>query len=696
MRELEADSPIQYLRGVGPARAGWFAQVNLHTVGDLLEHLPFRYESEQGEIEIADLAPDMVATIRGEVRRVRGRWPTFSAEVTDGTGMCWLRWFNQRYRGQGIYVGAFVVATGKAQEYRDRLEIVHPRVQVFASDKDLPPTQSGPKQIGVYRGTERLTSAVIRKAVLTLLEQPRLPVAEVLPSALRIKRSLPTRADALREVHLPGSVEAHARAHARLAYEELLLMELAVALRRQHLLGRHRGHKLALTPEIDQRIRARFPFALTEAQDRALREIARDLMSGRPMGRLLQGDVGSGKTVVALYACLMAIANGHQAAIMAPTEVLAQQHFANIERYLAGSRVRRLLLRGGLGRQDRESALQALASGAVELVVGTHALLQPDVAFNDLGLVVIDEQHKFGVAQRADARTKGVMPHYLVMTATPIPRTLAMTVFGDLDVSVIDSAPPGRGKIRTRVAGERDWLAVMTDLRRRLVAGEQAFVVCPAIGAEATDAVGDQSRQLTSVNAEYQRLVSGPWRGLELGLLHGAMSSEEKQAVTGAFADGRLSAVIATTVVEVGIDVPNATIMVVEHADRFGLSQLHQLRGRVGRGQADSECILIAYGDGKRADERLKVLVDTTDGFRVAEADLRQRGPGEMLGARQHGLPELRVANLVEDFAIVEQARQDAFGIVAEDPALQRPEHRRLLAALKRVFGEKLRFIDAA
>jgi ATP-dependent DNA helicase RecG len=444
------------------------------------------------------------------------------------------------------------------------------------------------------------------------------------------------------------------------------------------------------------------------------------------MTRLLQGDVGSGKTVVALYASLVAIANGSQAAIMAPTEILAQQHFNKIEKYLAGSRVKFALLRGKQTKKHRAEVLASIESGETSLVVGTQALIQQDIAFADLAMVTVDEQHKFGVLQRAAFRTKGPMPHYLVMTATPIPRTLSMTVFGDLDVSVIKHGPPGRGKVITRITPAGKWSAVAKYVRERLERGEQAFVVCPVIGKdesdEATERRSDEGRgneprhtkpsrdrkgavvqskrgpaaKLASAKETYEKLTAGPWRGLSVALLHGSMRPADKQAVMDDFVSGKTHALVATTVVEVGVDVANATIMVVEHAERYGLSQLHQLRGRIGRGGKDGLCVLIVHTRTGKALERLDVMANTTDGFKIAEADLSQRGPGELLGTRQHGLPELRVGDIISDFALLDQARADAFEIVAKDPQLRAPQHARMIPALKRMFGDKLALIDAA
>ena len=705
---------MQYVKGVGPHRAAAFAALGLHTVADLLEYLPFRYEVEHGELDIADLRPGMTASVRGEVQRVGGRWPGMTATIHDGTQQCTLRWFDRHTGPRGLYRGAILVATGKVQTYNDRLEILQPRVRLFPPDGTPSSGPRGPRLVGVYRASKELATRTIRRVVQTVLASVSLGVEEFLPSALVAKDKLPAREAAIRALHTPRSEQEAQRARRRLAYEEFLCMELAMALRRRKLVSLQTGRRLHVTPEIDRRIRARFPFALTAAQDRAIAEIARDLQSGRPMTRLLQGDVGSGKTVVALYACLAAVANRRQAAIMAPTEILAAQHFHNIEKYLGGSRVRRTLLRGGLPRAKRAATLAQVERGEIDLVVGTQALLEKDVTFKDLAMVVVDEQHKFGVLQRANIRTKGPLPHYLVMTATPIPRTLAMTVFGDLDVSIIDALPPGRGKIVTKVVVGGQWETVMGYVRKRLEAGEQAYVVCPLIeegehrppagalteeGEHRPPAGARRNPQTTagllSVKEVYDRLSHGPWRGLNIGLLHGGMKPAEKHAVVAAFTAGKSHAVVATTVVEVGVDVPNATIMIVENADRFGLSQLHQLRGRVGRGPRDSLCVLIARRRGLKAAERLAVMAQTTDGFKIAEADLRQRGPGELLGTRQHGLPELRFADIVNDFELLEHARRDAFEIVAADPQLRRPEHAAMVPALRRMFGGKLALLDA-
>ncbi len=711
MATVKLDTPVQYVKGVGPRNAAALATLDIHTVDDLLHYFPFRHEHDSGEIHIAEIRPNANVTIRGEVVDISRRGDAKRCEIYDGTGYCTLRWFHESHTARKVFRGATIIASGRVQLYNELPELVQPRVQVFEPEARLADPQRGARNVGVYSGNKKAPSSLIRRAALNLLSLPELPVTDDLPPELRKKHDLPEREDAIRQMHAPTSEDALERARRRLAYEELFIMELALALRRRKRLARQDASRLPITAEIDRRIRTRFPFKLTDAQDGALREIVRDLASGRPMTRLLQGDVGSGKTVVALYACLVAIANGRQAAIMAPTEILAQQHYNNIARYLADSRVRPVLLRGKLASKERGAALAAIERGDIDLVVGTQALIQQDVAFNQLGLVVVDEQHKFGVVQRHVFRTKGPMPHYLVMTATPIPRTLAMTVFGDLDVSLIRHSPPGRGRIVTRLVRAGQWPTVMSYVRQRLEAGEQAYVVCPLVGGDEDDVECRQEaardphaaatrentrrRALVSATDMHDRLRNGPFRGLHVGLLHGSLPPAEKTATIEAFAAGRLHAVVATTVVEVGVDVPNATIMVIENADRFGLSQLHQLRGRVGRGSQDSLCVLVSRSRSPKAAERLNVMTTTTDGFKIAEADLRQRGPGDLFGTRQHGLPALRVASIVDDFELLSEARQDAFELAQADPALQAPDHRRLLPALQRMLGEKLALIDA-
>jgi ATP-dependent DNA helicase RecG len=537
--------------------------------------------------------------------------------------------------------------------------------------------------VPVYPLTEELRLEHLRPLVRQAVERFAGHVVEVLPEELRRRRELPHAHQALHDVHFPATLAAAQAGRRRFVYEEFLILQLALAVRRRDLRDRQRAPALPVTPLIDTRIRRLFPFRLTADQDRAIADLCRDLASERPMQRLLQADVGAGKTAVAVYALLAAIANKHQAALMAPTEVLAQQHWRTLEGYLAHSRVRRLLLTGALTAKERRQALADVREGRLDLVVGTQALVQEDVQFARLGVVVIDEQQKFGVHQRARVRKLGVDPHYLVMTATPIPRTMALTVFGDLDVSAIRELPPGRQPVVTRwvSAGQRERL--YTRLRQELRKGRQGFVVCPLV--EESDAL-----QLKAATDTFAELRAGPFRDFRVGLLHGRMDDAEKDAVMRQFHAAELDLLVSTAVVEVGVDVPNATLLVVEHAERFGLSQLHQLRGRISRGVVPGECYLFAEPADDAAKERLRIFVRTTDGFALAEADARLRGIGEFFGARQHGLGELRIASVLGDAELLQLARKDAFALVTEDAGLRRPEHALLRQAVLERYGKNL------
>ncbi|MBK8268153.1 MAG: ATP-dependent DNA helicase RecG [Planctomycetes bacterium] len=573
---------------------------------------------------------------------------------------------------------------------------MNPKIAIL-SDSAAPANEGKAASIaGVYPATAMLSSEQIARLIATNLEHMLALVKEWHTPQHMAARSLAPRRWSLEVLHRPRSDEDVAKAQRRLAYDELFLLQLATQIARRQRAECATAKALPSSDEIDRRIRARFPFALTGGQERAVREISADLAAPRPMNRMLQGDVGCGKTVVALYAALVAIANKMQVAIMAPTELLAEQHARSIEKYLAGSRVRHALLVGGMKAVDRREMVSSIAAGRLDLVVGTHALIQDDVQFDRLGLVVIDEQHRFGVRQRATIRNKGntadggmgPTPHYLVMSATPIPRTLAMTVFGDLDVTTIDELPPGRSAIHTRLVTPVMKPPAWEFIRQRLSAGEQAYVVYPLI---------DESDKIEAKAAtvEFERLRDVEFRGHSLGLLHGRMSTEDREKVMADFAAGRIQMLVATTVIEVGIDVANATCMVVEHAERYGLSQLHQLRGRVGRGSKQGHCLLMTAGAHGVENERLSVLVKTTDGFRIAEEDLRIRGPGEMLGVRQHGLPELRVADLVRDAEILREAQRDAGDLIREDAQLRKPECSVIRTALVAKYGDRLRLMGA-
>ncbi len=681
---------VQYLPGVGPRRAEVLGRLGIETVGDLLEHLPARHERDESRT-IENLDEEMVATIVGEITSFRSRGgrggQTVTATLTDNTGRCSLRWFNAGWVGDRLQPGMVIKATGKVREYRQLPQMVNPRFEVLGPDAEPVDESAAARFEAVYPATAEMSSRAIGRLIGANLDRLLPLVGEWYPAEFRKERDLMSRRAALEAVHRPVRESDVENGRRRLAYDELLLMQLATTLSRHRRQFELVARALNCSGEIDRRIRRRFPFKLTGEQDGAVAAIVSDLSRGRPMNRLLQGDVGCGKTVVALYAALVAVANRCQVAIMAPTELLAEQHYRSIDQYLSGSRVRHGLLVGGLGAAARRALLEQIESGEMDIVVGTHALIQKDVRFGKLAVVVVDEQHRFGVRQRATIRSKGPAPHYLVMTATPIPRTLAMTVFGDLDVTTIEGMPPGRSGIDTRTVGPREHDSAWQFVRSRLAAGEQAFVVYPLV--DESDKMG-----LRAATSEYRRLRDRVFAGQSVGLLHGRMKPVEREAVMSEFVSGRLSVLVATTVVEVGIDVPRATCMVIEHAERYGLSQLHQLRGRVGRGAQRGYCFLMTHSSAASENQRLSVLVRTSDGFKIAEEDLRLRGPGEVLGTRQHGLPELRVADLLGDGDLLRAAQRDAGRLVRADPQLRRAEHAVLRSRLAAQYREAIGLVD--
>jgi len=686
-RPIALSDPVQFLPGVGPNRARGLARLGVTTAGDLLSYYPIRHDAFQPTL-IRHLEPGQTVTIVGRVTRLRyggfgRRGPTLSATIVDNTAPCTARWFNSPFVSERLCVGAVVRLSGKVGEFERLPQLVNPRLELL--DGNAPPLdeRTGAFLEPIYPATAELPSSAIARLVRINLDRLVALIDELYPTAYVTQRGLVLRRDAVAMMHRPADAGEAEAARKRLAYDELLSMQIVVAMARRRRRFVESARPLPVSREIDRRIRRRLPFELTRGQEAAVREIAADLSAARPMHRLLQGDVGSGKTLVAIYAALVAIANRAQVAIMAPTELLAEQLFRHADRYLAGSRVRRALLTGAVGSARRRQLRADIATGGLDLVVGTQALVQEEVEFSRLGLVIVDEQHRFGVRQRMTIRCKGPAPHYLVMTATPIPRTLAMTVFGDLDVSTVRGLPPRRSPVATRVLVPRQIESAWSLVRERVAAGEQAYIVYPIV--EASDAL-----QLKSATEEAERLAKEVFAEMRVGLVHGQMRSDVRDRTMADFVAGRTPILVSTTVIEVGIDVPAATVIVIQHANRYGLSQLHQLRGRVGRGDRPSHCLLVADSAQDATNARLSALVKEMDGFRIAEEDLRLRGPGEVLGTRQHGLPEFRVADLIADVSLLNMAQRDARAILENDPGLASAEFRRLRESIWERYRDRL------
>jgi len=680
---IALDTPITYLKGVGPARAEAFRRLGILTAGDLLYHAPHRYEDASTVAPISSLEPGMHATVIGRVVS-KGVLPTrkglriFQAVVRDASGLIEAAWPGQPYLDRTIEKGDVLLLSGQVRFFHGRQLL--PREMVNLGDEDEGTAQG--RVLSVYPATEGLSFKVIRTLLDTHLDTLLAQVKETLPAGVLAPARVPALPDALRMVHRPASLAEAMEGRARLAYEELLFVQ--ILQRRANALARSMRQGIVFENRrvLTSQLRKSLPWELTHAQTRSLREIVGDMTSPRRMHRLLQGDVGSGKTIVALFAALLAMENGWQAAIMAPTELLAEQHARTMGRLLAPLGIEPVLLTGSLSTAERKAALAKIGGTEPLLVIGTHALVQESAVFGKLGFVAIDEQHRFGVEQRKALQAKGETPDTLLMTATPIPRSLALTMYGDLDVSVLDERPPGRHPVTTALRPESARQRIMQFVEREVAKGRQAYVVYPLV--EESEKV-----DLKAATVEFEALAAGPFANRRLALLHGRIPPEERDETMRAFRDGKIDILVATTVIEVGIDVPNATVMVIEHPERFGLSQLHQLRGRVGRGGEQSYCILL--GDvGEEARARLDVFVGTEDGFEIARADLQLRGMGDLFGARQSGEQTFRIADPLRDEGLNETAREVAERLLAEDPELERKEHAPLRAALQGRYARAL------
>ncbi|MBI1349010.1 ATP-dependent DNA helicase RecG [bacterium] len=654
------ETPLQFLRGVGPQRAELFARLGLLTVRDLLFYLPRDVLDLTQVSAVHELNDERVHTVRGEVvdrdaRQISGgRTLTAVLLKTDG-GFVRGSWFNQPYMLHKLQLGQRVLFSAQPKFRERRWEFSHPQVQWLDEDD----RDSTPGILPRYGLTEGLTMRDVRRATTAAVEDYATFVVDLLPENYRATRQLPHLSAAVANLHTPATMEAYQTGRHRLLFDDLFEFQLAIAMRRRLWQIDSQAFALPCTAKIDARIRRLFPFRFTAGQDQAIAEIIADLAQPRAMHRLLQADVGAGKTAIAVYAMLVAVANQTQAVIMAPTEILAQQHWLTVDRLLQQSRVERRLLTGQLTSKQRQTVLEEIASGEVQLVIGTQAVIQKDVHFQRLGLAVIDEQHKFGVGQRSHFAAGEQTPHMLVMTATPIPRSLCLTQFGDLDLTSIAELPPGRQRIvTTRIAAPAAVSKAWDFIREKVRQGRQAYVVCPRVESE------DDDQNTSAAEAVYRDLTAGELQDFRVGLVHGRQPRDERQATMEAFRDGDLQVLVATTVIEVGVDVPNASLMVICQAERFGLSQLHQLRGRIGRGNHQAYCFLWSSTDQPDAVRRLIALESSTDGFHIAEVDFELRGPGDVLGTRQHGALPLRVANLSRDGEILVEARSAAFELV--------------------------------
>jgi ATP-dependent DNA helicase RecG len=678
---------VQFLKGVGPKRSEILGKLGIHTIHDMLHYFPRDYKDRTRIQKISEARIGAEITIQARIlainnRMARNRKYILEAFVTDETGTIAATWFNQPFLMNKFHVGDNLFLHGKVGAYK-YLQLLSPEYEVIQDD------ETNIKEGGiipVYPLTERISQTQFRKIMKEAVHHFADRIEELLPQGILVKNQLLPLDKAIREIHFPETFNTLKRAKTRLVYDELLTLEMAMALRRSGI-KEETGIAFKVGPNVDTHIRKLIPFALTNAQERVIREITTDMRSNKPMNRLLQGDVGSGKTVVAIYAILVAIANGYQAAFMAPTEILSEQHFQTIQKYLQHSHVRMHLLTGSTNSKHKKDALEQIRNGQIDLVIGTHALIEETVQFKKLGLVVIDEQHKFGVIQRLKLKEKGFQPDVLIMTATPIPRTLSITLFGDLDISALDEMPPGRTPIKTFWIPKDKENEAYKFIQEEITKGRQVFIVYPLVEESAV-------LDLKAAVTEAWKLQHDVFPACKVGLLHGQMKSTEKDNVMSDFKEKRYDILVSTVIIEVGIDIPNATVMVVEHAERFGLAQLHQLRGRIGRGNEQSYCLLFGNPRTSEARERLRIMTKTCDGFKIAEMDFKLRGPGEFFGTRQHGLPELKISDLIRDFSILKQARADAFEIVSKDPRLTWETHRKIRQKVLETFKDRLELIS--
>lgn len=674
---------IQYLKGVGPKRAKKLRRLNINTVKDLLYYFPRTYEDRRYFTKLRDCINGEKVNLKvficgsPAILRPRKGLTIVKVPVRDDTGLGYLVWFNQEYMANSFDVGETIKVNGKVKEAFNQIQILNPTFE-----KEVDKNEKMGRVIPIYPLTDKLTNNEVVKIMDTALKEYINYVEEVLPEEMIKQFNLMPIREALQNIHFPKDRSSYINAKTRLTFEELLILQLGLLSIKNEYKRNSTGIKFKRVEEAKDFITS-LSFELTSAQKRVYEEICSDMESSRIMNRLVQGDVGSGKTIIAILAIFKAVKSGYQAVMMAPTEILAAQHYENIKSLLEKYNIKCDLLVGSIGNRKKEEILENIKEGRVDVVVGTHALIQNTVEFYRLGLAITDEQHRFGVRQRAALFQKGKNPDVLVMTATPIPRTLALILYGDLDISIIDELPPGRKKVETYAISSNMKKRAYEFIKKQIKEGRQAYIVCPLV--EESDAL-----EVQSATELYERFKNEYFREFNVGLLHGKMNGKEKDEIMNSFKKGDIDILVSTTVIEVGVNVPNASVMIIENAERFGLAQLHQLRGRVGRGEYKSYCILINEGKSKVAKERMKIMEKTNNGFIISEKDLQLRGPGEFFGTRQHGLPDLKIANIFTDMRILKVAQKVANEIIEEDPMLINPKYKKIRERINEIFKDKL------